>query len=343
MSVDGSMDSEGIWNNAKLFFNDYTKGVIFPGVVNWMTEGDIVTSLVNTGHNLIAIHEVLYGINVVIRAKNAADEKAATLEKKKGIFEKLVDTVGDGALAVATGGISVAAGKVSGAIDRLLFATTFGQIFVIIFTDFVKAFTALFIVAVFMAFYIPAIILIQWLIGVVTWLIYLVEAIIVIPLWGLLFVSDMGSQALAPQSARQGLVHILSILFYPTLMVIGFVVGLKIVDIASTFFLDFLIIGINNMTEGFTFGLVSLAAALAIIGFASYQLITRIFSLVLEFNQRMMNWIGQYNNYGEQNVESQIRQGFIAFVQHGNQATRGLGEAKPNDPSGSKPGGKPTR
>lgn len=336
LSATGNMEHEGLANRVSVYFNDWTKGILFPGIVGWMKEGDIVTSMVNTGHNLISIHETLYIINLFLRASKSAQEAQARIEQRKGMLDKALDVVQDTALAVTTAGASQMWTRGVGLFESLTFGTLAGQVLITLFTDFVKVFTALFIVAIFMAFYIPSIILIQWLIGIVTWLVYLVEAIVVIPLWGLLFVSDMGSQSLAPQSARQGLVHILSILFYPTLMVIGFVVGIKVVDVASTFFIDFLVIGINNMTEDYAFGIVSLAAALAIIGFAAYQLITRIFSLVLEFNQRMMNWIGQYNNYGEQNVESQIRQGFIAFVNQGNQATKNLTQS-PKDGAKSDP------
>src|SRR5690554_7044353 len=103
--------------------------------------------------------------------------------------------------------------------------------------------------ALFMAFYLPAMIMIQWLTGLVTWLLYIVEATIVIPLWGILFVSDLGQQAWAPQSARQGFVHFLSILIYPSLMVIGFMVAYQVLDLASTFLIDFLLLEIGRATS----------------------------------------------------------------------------------------------
>jgi len=317
LSQSGSMSPSGIGETINSWLDLIVKKNIQPWLFDSMRQGDIVTSMANTGHNIIAITETLYAVDLFTRAVPKVVRHEADVKEGDNVAESAVKNIWSSITAAATAGATLFADVIGDKITGLLFGTVPGQMLLTAFKDFMTVMKGLFVVGLFMAFYIPAIIIIQWLIGVVTWMIYLAEAIIVIPLWGLLFVADMGSQSLSPQSARQGFVHILSILFYPSLMVIGFTIGMKIIDVASKFFIDFLEIGINQFTEGYAFGIVSLAASLAIIGFATYQVITRVFSLVLEFNQRMMNWIGQYNNYGEQGVEGQIRQGFVAFLHQG--------------------------
>jgi conjugal transfer/type IV secretion protein DotA/TraY len=334
IAANGSMEPDGVMDRVKGFFDGFVKGTLFPAALHTMrSEDNIVTGMVSTGHWIIATQELFYMFDLY----NRGAQDASTWKHLKQLRDGQAGDNGEGSTTSeeATLRANTDIPLVPESLEIMMldvvspkvFGTVEGQMMVNMLKDMVSLMQAMLIVGLFMAFYIPAVVLIQWVIGVVTWMIYLAEAIIVIPLWGLLFVSDMGSQSLSPQSARQGLVHLLSILFYPALMVIGFVVGIKIIDIVSMWFLDVMEIGFNQFTQGYAFGLVSLTAGLAIIGFASYQVITRVFSLVLEFNQRMMNWIGQYNNYGEHNVEGQVRQGFVAFAYQGKSAAGAAGQA----------------
>lgn len=97
-------------------------------------------------------------------------------------------------------------------------------------------------------------------------------------------------------------------------MVIGFTIGLKVIDLSSVFFVDFLLIGFMNVTDGYLFGILSFVFGLFIIGFACYQIIMRVFSIVLELNDRAISWVGQRMSYGEGNVEGQVRGGFMAVL-----------------------------
>jgi len=287
------------------FFDEITRNKIFPWIVNSLREDHIVTSLVETGHNIIAVAEAAYFADKLFEGWSGTEERS------RGVLENDED---ESLWDMAKSGLDsiISSTPVIGTIYQG------GKAIVYAVTETIKDALGLIqwliFPALFMAFYLPSMIMIQWLTGLVTWMLYIVEATIVIPLWGILFVSDLGQQAWAPQSARQGFVHFLSILIYPSLMVIGFMVAYQILDLTSIFFIDFLLIGFMNATAGYTFGIVSMVAGLFIIAIACYQIIMRVFSITLELNDRIISWIGQRMSYGETGVEQQARAGMMAVV-----------------------------
>jgi conjugal transfer/type IV secretion protein DotA/TraY len=283
------------------FLNDWSRNWVFPLIVSTLKEGDIVTSMVNTGHNIIAISEFVYLANLMARSAEAASDAQG------GDDEEANDADITSAWSWITSPIDTTVALFNRAISMLS----------IMLSDFASYWKYLFFAGLFLAFYLPSMIMIQWLIGFITWVIYLLEATVIIPIWSLLFVGEMGEKSFSPQTARQGFVHLLSILLYPSLMVIGFVFGLKVIDLVSPFIIDFLIIGFLNATDGYAFGLVSFAAGLIILAVAAYQIIIRVFSIVLEFNDRAMGWIGQRAGYGEASGEQGARGGFVGAINEG--------------------------
>jgi hypothetical protein len=77
---------------------------------------------------------------------------------------------------------------------------------------------------------------------------------------------------------------------------------------------DFLIIGFLNSTEGFTFGIISMVAGVAIVSVAAYQIVLRIFSLMLELHDRAISWIGNTQSFGENQTENMSRGNIIAIM-----------------------------
>jgi conjugal transfer/type IV secretion protein DotA/TraY len=294
--------------------NDWSRSFVFPLLVNTLKDGDIVSSMVNTGHTIIAISEGVYVANLWFRTASAANngpsggdgDSAEEEDNSVGIWSWLTNPIG----------------SLKNVLSRAV------EMISLVLDDFASYWKYLFFAGLFLAFYLPSMIMIQWLIGVVTWIIYLLEATVIIPIWSLLFVGEMGEKSFSPQTARQGFVHLLSILLYPTLMVIGFIFGLKVIDLISPFIVDFLLIGFLNATDGYAFGLVSFAAGLILLAIAAYQIIIRIFSIVLEFNDRAMSWIGQRVGYGEASGEQGARGGFVGAINEGKMDAR-MGGGRP--------------
>ncbi|ONF42489.1 hypothetical protein BTO32_14845 [Marinobacter lutaoensis] len=294
-AVLGDGDSFGPDVVTSTLFRDW----IFPSVVGTMIDKNLMTSLVNTGHNLIAIAGTFYSIELMARSTSKWAENKAS----QGFFNKVT--------SFFLNPIDSAAGE---AISP--FATSWIGFFLVeLLNDIKPVFLYLFLLGLFLAFYLPAVIMIQWLIGLIQWLIYVIEAVVVIPLWSVLFASDMGQKAFAPQTAQQGLIHLLSILFYPTLMIIGFTIGIKVLDLAGIFLIDYILIGFFGITSGYTFGPVSTVAGLTILAIIVYQVIMRIFSGMLELNDRAINWIGQRQTFGENSVEQAVRSGVVGIIQ----------------------------
>jgi conjugal transfer/type IV secretion protein DotA/TraY len=284
------------------FLNDWSRTTVFPLIVDTLKDGDIVSSMVNAGHMIVSISETIYVAQLTMGAfqksfgsyGSSGDSGSAEAEETKewsiwGLFTNPIDTV--------VSALAIPFYMLAQAVE-----------------DFSSYWKYIFFAGIFLAYYLPAMIMIQWMIGFVTWIIYLLEATVIIPIWGILFVGEMGEKSFSPQTARQGFVHFLSILLYPSLMVIGFVFGLKVIDLISPFLIDFLVIGLLNATDGYAFGLLSFAASLILLAIAAYQIIVRIFSIVLEFNDRAMSWIGQRVGYGEAGGEQGTRGGFVGAI-----------------------------
>lgn len=302
----GAMNPENMIEQAKQSINTVTRGTIFPFIIAPLREDNLVNGLVNTGHNIITVSEIIYAAKVTAEAyqRAAASPPAAQteaeIEEEKSTWKKLT--------SFFKNPLSMIADVVTGIVSFAWHALN------IVLEDFASFWFYVFLMGLFLAFYVPAMIMIQWVVGLVTWIIYIVEATVIIPLWGLLFTADMGQKAFAPQTAQQGFVHMLSILVYPSLMTIGFIIGLKVIDLISTFLVEYLLIGVMNTTDGYVFGILSLIAGLFIIGLACYQIIVRVFSLVLELNDRAMSWIGNRQGYGEGQLEGQVRGGINAAI-----------------------------
>jgi conjugal transfer/type IV secretion protein DotA/TraY len=281
----------------------YVKSTVFPFLVSPLkNDSNIISGMVNMGHNIIVITEIGYLTKAALDAYAKSKKIEQEEDSGPGIVRKTIDLVSNPF-------------KFIGDIFLIDFMKSFVGILIMDVFNFVaEMWFFVFLLGLFLAFYVPAIIMIQWLIALVTWMIYIIEAVIVIPLWGILFVANMGERAFAPQIAQQGFVHLLSILVYPAFLVIGFIVGLKVVDVASLFLIDFLIIGFLSSTEGFTFGVVSLVAGVGIVAVAAYQIILRVFSLMLELHDRAISWIGNTQSFGEGQTENMSRGSVTAII-----------------------------
>jgi len=312
----GALIGDGTgWGPSHLF-----RSMVFPFIVDSLRDDNLVTGLVNTGHNLITFAEVLYGIQLTARTYELWSDP-----DRKSLVTEAVDLVSNPASWVAS--------KASNWVT----SSFLGIMALEFLKDLTPLIMYLFFLGIFLAFYLPAVVMIQWIIGLVQWMIYVVEATVVIPLWAILFASDMGQKAFAPQTAQQGFIHLVSILFYPSLMVIGFTIGIKVLDIVGTFMIDYIMIGFLGMTTNYSFGLVSTMAGVTLVGIIAYQVIIRIFSGMLELNDRAIGWIGNRATFGENNTEQATRSAIVAVMSRGESMAQ-RSASKPSNTPGSSNG-----
>lgn len=292
-------DSYGPYSPSK-FIRNY----VFQPLVGSLQDDNIVTGLVNLGHYMIVFAEAVYAMDLIIRTTNEWAKHEAQNESSS-IASKALNVVFSPAKSLKNMlGKSAALSWIGFLIKNFM-------------EDLTPLVLYMFFLGVFLAFYLPAVVMIQWIIGIFQWLLYIVEGTVVIPLWAILFASDMGQKAFAPQTAQQGLIHLVSILMYPALMIIGFVIGLKILDLASYFLIDYVVLGFLNMTSGHTFGIVSVFAGLTLIGLIAYQVIMRVFSGMLELNDKAIGWIGNRASFGENQTEQATRSAMVAVISRG--------------------------
>lgn len=304
----------------------FSRTILFPWIVAGLRDDNLVTGLVNTGHNLIVTAEVLYGITLFSRAWDSYIEHQNSRPATSAI------------MSFVTSPVSTVAGTATSKVLETFTHSLIGRVIMTFIQDLSGVILYLFFLGIFLAFYLPAVVMVQWLIGLVQWMIYVIEAVVVIPLWAILFVGEMGQKAFAPQAALQGFMHLLSILFYPALMVIGFTIGIKVLDVVGVFLIDFIMIGFLGLTAGYSFGIVSLIAGLTLVGIVAYQVIMRIFSGMLELNDRAIAWIGNRSTFGENNAEQATRSALVAVLGKG----EGLGHRSQQRSGNKAPSAKPT-
>ncbi|TBW57452.1 hypothetical protein EZI54_07270 [Marinobacter halodurans] len=304
------------------FFINFFRDKVFPFIVGSLkTSDNALIGLINLGHFITDVGEVGYMADKAFEGLMGA----AKYNQNAGVMDTIESGVINAGMLAVSGGSwagKMASDTALGGIMHTVMGSYMLHPLLLVAKDLISYMALLIIPGLFLAFYLPGIIMIQWLTQLVSWLIYTVESVIVVPVWGVLFVGDMGQKAIAPQTARQGFVHFLSILLYPALMVIGFVIGLKVTDITSTFMIDFLMIGFINATDGYAFGIVSSVAGLVLVAFATYQILMRIFSLMMELNDRAISWIGQRQSYQEGMTENATRSGIVGVLNKGEGKTK---------------------
>lgn len=309
----GALTTDGTGAGPSNFF----RGVIYPWLVSGLREDNLVTGLVNTGHNLIVLSEVMYGVELAVR-----------VVREKAKIEAMED---ESIVSTAVGYVLNPAGSFVSDLATGFANSYMGILIGEFLSDLKPLMIYLFFLGLFLAFYLPAVVMVQWIIGLVQWMIYVIEATVVIPLWAILFASDMGQKAFAPQTAQQGLTHLVSILFYPALMVIGFTIGIKVLDVLGTFIIDYIMIGFLGMTANYSFGIVSTLVGVTLVGVVAYQVIMRIFSGMLELNDRAISWIGNRATFGENSGEQAARSAFVALAGRGESAASQAGNKRKND------------
>lgn len=138
-----------------------------------------------------------------------------------------------------------------------------------------------------LAYYLPMLPYIFWIFGVLAWVLLLLEAVAIAPMWAAAHVLPEGD-GLAGDHAKQGWVLMTALLLRPVLMVMGFVAAILVVRFMS------MLVGTTFMqlVESSTFGIISTAAYLiALVGIV-IAVSKAAFSLIYEIPNRCLRWIG---------------------------------------------------
>jgi len=198
----------------------------------------------------------------------------------------------------------------------------------------------IFLVCIIFAFLLPAIPYTLWMFGVLGWVVMLIEAVAVAPLWAASHVFPEG-EGWAGQRAQQGYMLLIGLVARPLLMVIGLVSAMLVMRfimllVGATFF-TFMDTSLGNYSKG----LVTLIVMLMLYGAIAVTVIRRSFALIHIIPDQALNWIGHaIHGLGEMDAHRELEQatgtGVAALVNAGRQlkqeVDRGQGRAAPSAP-----------
>lgn len=277
--------SDGAWTAMTCYLSTpllYTNSA----VINAMTGGGVSGALGATGVDAIAgiqsasnagldALELIGGAYVGAKTAAAAADEGARQTAAEGRSVPLI-----GALTGAPGsiGATVAAGA-KAAIEGIapwVWTVVFGGV-------------ALMAIG---AYYLPLLPAIIFALGVIGWLILVLEMLVAAPLWAFSHVLPEGDGLLG-SSARTGYFHMLDILARPVLLVFGFFLTILVMNVAVWFVGEGLQIAFASALQGKSVGLMSAIAELVILMGAIYLVTNRTVHLIATVPRTVMRWMGQ--------------------------------------------------
>ena len=191
-------------------------------------------------------------------------------------------------------------------------------------------FSILLSTGVTLSYILPIMPFIYWVMGIMGYFLLITEAIVAVNLWALSHLR-MDGEGISGEAGKQGWLMILALFMTPTLMVLGFVIGMEIFRIVSDLFSAGMfyavssIIGANPISWVFgTLGYVVMIVA--VYGL----LLERSFSLISEFPNRVMRVIGAGVEIGGDENRIRVAAGAAAIGINnlGNFMESAMGETK---------------
>lgn len=256
-------------------------------MVSLMTTGtDPIHAMANIGHSMIAVGEGLVAVGIVgnVSVEVAGGAKDGFDSSLVGMGANLVG-VGVASEAAKQGLIAAAGWFVSLAIAAAI---------------------PLVIAGAGLAFYLPAVPFILYMLGVISVLILLVESIVAAPLWAAAVAMPEG-EGFVGQHGKQGFMLMFGILLRPPLMVIGFFIAYLMMNAIGSVIGFGINIAFMSIIDGYVTGIVTILALLIIAGSFIIIVAHKIYGLITWLPDNAMRWMGQQiQNLGEGGETRQI-------------------------------------
>ena len=217
---------------------------------------------------------------------------------------------------ISMGGFLIALGA------GLLLASAFGVRIAVVMVPF---FSVLFAAGATLSFVLPLMPFFYWILGVTGYFLLVVEAIVAVNLWALAHMR-MEGDGISGAAGNKGWLMLLALLMTPVLMVFAFLIGMGIFRISS----DLISAGMFYAVSGISGGSNVLVALVGIIAFsimivsAYIFILERSFSLISEFPNRVMMWMGEGINIsgGEDRIRAAAAAAGIGTNSIGNAAEK---------------------
>lgn len=144
-----------------------------------------------------------------------------------------------------------------------------------------------------LAFVLPVMPFLYWLLGVTGYFLTVVEAVVAINLWALAHMR-MDGDGISGAAGRRGWLLLLTITFTPVLMILGFIAGMVIFRVSEGLISAGFFYAVEGVVGGdFSFGFLAIVGYVVLLSGIYVILLERSFSLITEFPQRVLRWIGE--------------------------------------------------
>lgn len=186
---------------------------------------------------------------------------------------------------ISTGGTLITLGFV------MLGASMIGVRVAVVMVPF---FSVIFAAGATLSFVLPLMPFFYWILGVTGYFLLVAEAIVAVNLWALAHMR-MDGDGISGMAGQKGWLMLLALLMTPVLMVFGFLLGMAIFQVAS----KLISAGMFYAVSGASGGANPIVALMGIIAFsimvvsAYIFILERSFSLISEFPNRVMHWMGE--------------------------------------------------
>ena len=256
---------------------------------------DPILKIKGIGDTLISVSDVAIGSALIVRA-GIAGAKAAVDDEASSIPAR--------AAGVVTGG-TANAGLVG-------IATGFLKYMDLLVEKASGALLWLFYLGYFLAIWVPMVPFLVFALGVVGWLVVVVEAVAASSLWMVMHISPEGGDGFVG-GQKQGYLLLMSVFFRPVLMVLGLVASMAITIPVMDFLNAGFLIKMKSLQVNAVTGIISITGYLAIYCFLVYSALMLIYGLPQTLPDRILRWIGGgIGDLGEQASVSKIERGASA-------------------------------
>ncbi|MBC7198340.1 MAG: DotA/TraY family protein [Pseudomonas balearica] len=315
---------------------DNTKSALYAAVA-----GTVRSALFKNSPDDLIINMQYFGSAMSTTAEALWWTKAITLNMARGMAESIGKSINDvankvssvpvvGWLAKLGGGGAEGAGKgISFALEDI--SSMINYLIV-----------AMIVVGFTLGVVLPTIPLTLWLMGVISWMLFFIECLLVSPMW-MAAHGTAEKEGWGSEHTRQGYMLMIGLYLNPILRVAGFFaifVALKPIAWLVSWFFDY-VQGV--VVSGFA-GLFILFGSVIICSIFAYSAMVRIFALPSELFERGLRWInGGQEVTGDNQTEKETRHTMAAFTSKGEGAAAHVKTGGLNKGSTPKPSAGDTR
>ena len=276
-------------------------------IVGWFvdkvssSDQDMVTNLADVGHRVLFASETLLGLSGATSIAKSTLKQA--MDSGVGFWAKMIPGIGEtkdgikGAVIGALGFFSIVAFALAVALYPLGFS---------------------------LAFYLPAVPFLLWMMTVLNWLILVLESIIAASLWAAAHAMPHG-EGFVGDHGKQGYFLFLNILIRPSLMLAGLLISIIILtSVGGIIGLGFKIFN-TGMLDGRVRGVPTALSMIFLFGWLTVIFAHKIFGLIMHFPDNAMRWFYQHiPGMGETLDLEKIKGGFSSTVRHQTRFLKGF-------------------